>query len=264
MTAETAARLWVDRWERQQELYATAREERFHVVADVVAHGTRGMRRPLVADLGCGPGSLAARLADRLPHARVLAVDHDPLLLALGRAVHGDAVGFVDARIGSGPWAAALSAAGPLDAVVSTTALHYLPVDVLASVYEEVHGLLRPGGVLVNADHLFQEDTAIRRLAAAVAGGHDARRGPRPPEDWRGWWAGVAADGRFADLLAEREARGLDLGDDNGLTAQRHMELMRKAGFGAVGSVWQYGHSCVLAAVRTRPRSLPARHPEQG
>ncbi|WP_137991508.1 class I SAM-dependent methyltransferase [Streptomyces vilmorinianum] len=246
------ARLWVDRWERQQELYATAREERFHVVGDVVAHSTRGTRRPVVADLGCGPGSLAARLAARLPHARVLAVDHDPLLLALGSAVHGEAVRFVDAPIGAGPWAAALSAVGPLDAVVSTTALHYLPVDVLATVYEEVHELLRPGGVLVNADHLFPEDDEIGRLAAAVASGHDARRGSRPPEDWRGWWAGLAADGRFGELLAEREVRGLDLGSDNGLTAQQHTELMRKAGFGAVGCVWRYGHSCVLTAVRTR------------
>ncbi len=49
----------------------------------------------------------------------------------------------------------------------------------------------------------------------------------------------------------ERLALALGPGSDNGLTAQQHTELMRKAGFEAVGCVWQYGHSCVLVAVRT-------------
>ncbi|WP_225804174.1 trans-aconitate 2-methyltransferase [Streptomyces sp. NK15101] len=127
---------WVDRWELQQQHYATARTARLHAVVDVVAHACRHHRRPVIADLGCGPGSLAARLADRLPHAHVLGVDHDPFLLALGRAVHAAAVTFADERIGPGPWTTALSGDGPLDAAVSTTALHYLPRAELAVVYE--------------------------------------------------------------------------------------------------------------------------------
>ncbi|MFD7324096.1 class I SAM-dependent methyltransferase [Streptomyces sp. NPDC059875] len=247
-TAEAAP--WVERWEIQQQLYATARTERFHVVADVVAHACGRSHRPVITDLGCGPGSLAARLADRLPHARVLGVDHDPFLLALGRAVHGATVAFVDARIGQGPWTGAVSGDGPLDAVVSTTALHYLPADELATVYEQVHDLLRPGGVLVNADHLFQDDAPVRELAAAVGRGQAARRAERPAEDWAGWWAAAAAAGTFDELLEERARRGPDPGGDNGLGAREHAELMRKAGFGAVGTVWQCGHSVVLAAVR--------------
>ncbi|MGW8765113.1 class I SAM-dependent methyltransferase [Streptomyces sp. NPDC055815] len=246
----TEAAPWVERWEIQQQLYATARTERFHVVADVVAHALRRSRRPAIADLGCGPGSLAARLAERLPHARVLAVDEDPLLLALGRAVHGAAVAFVDARIGQGPWTTALSEDGPLDAVVSTTALHYLPAAELATVYEQVHDLLRPGGVLVNADHLFQDDTPVRELAAAVGHGHSARHTERPAEDWGAWWRAAAAHHGFTELLAERSRRDTGPGGDNGLGARDHAELMRKAGFTAVGTVWQCGHSVVLTGVR--------------
>ncbi|MEU6880319.1 class I SAM-dependent methyltransferase [Streptomyces sp. NPDC046712] len=241
---------WVERWEIQQQRYATARTERFHVVADVVAHACRRSRRPVIADLGCGPGSLAARLADRLPHARVLGVDQDPFLLALGRAVHGGTVAFVDAWIGQGPWTAAVSGDGPLDAVVSTTALHYLPTGELAAVYQQVHDLLRPGGVLVNADHLFQDDAPLRELAAAVGRGHTARHTERPAEDWAAWWAAASAHDGFAELLAERSRRGPGPGGDNGLGAREHAELMRKAGFAAVGTVWQCGHSVVLAAVR--------------
>ncbi len=37
-------------------------------------------------DLGCGPGSLATRLLDRIPAATVIALDADPVLLAIGQA----------------------------------------------------------------------------------------------------------------------------------------------------------------------------------
>ncbi len=54
-----AAERWVERWERQQQRYAVDRDERFTVIADVVEHSTAGRPdRPLVADLGCGPGSV--------------------------------------------------------------------------------------------------------------------------------------------------------------------------------------------------------------
>ena len=62
-------------------------------------------------DLGCGPGSLAVRLLDRMPAARVVAIDTDPLLLALGRAAYGGRSGlrFVDQdlrnRAGRQRWA---------------------------------------------------------------------------------------------------------------------------------------------------------------
>lgn len=251
LTAAEAAP-WVERWELQQQHYATARAERFHVVADVVAHACHRSRRPVIADLGCGPGSLAARLAGRLPNARLVGVDHDPFLLALGQAVHGATVTFVDTRIGRGPWTSALSGDGLLDAVVSTTALHYLPADELAAVYEQVHDLLRPGGVLVNADHLFQDEAPLRELAAAVGRGSAARRDGGPSEDWAAWWTAAASHDGFAELLAERSRRVTGPDGDNGLGVREHAELMRRAGFTAVGTVWQCGHSVVLAAVRGR------------
>ena len=75
---------WVSRWDAQQEWYMPDREERFTVLIDAAEAGV-GRDDPLVLDLGCGPGSLAVRLLDRMPAARVVAIDTDPLLLALGR-----------------------------------------------------------------------------------------------------------------------------------------------------------------------------------
>ncbi|WP_282697280.1 class I SAM-dependent methyltransferase [Streptomyces sp. CC208A] len=263
LTAAEAAP-WVERREPQQRHYATARTERLDVVADAVAHACRDSRRPVIADLGRGPGSPAAGRADRLPHARVLGVDHDPFLLALGQAVHGAAVTFVDARIGPGSWTPALSADGRLDAVVSTAALHDLPPADLATVYQQVHDLLRPGGVPVDADHLFQNDAPVRGLAAAVGRGHRARQAEQPAEDWADWWAVAAVHEGFAELLAERARRGTGPDGDNGLGAREYAELLCKAGFPAVGTVWQCGHSVVLTAVRGEEAGVERGRPGPG
>src|ERR1700723_3207898 len=87
-----AARDWIDRWDRQQEVYMADREERFTALIDAV-EAAAGRPDPLVLDLGCGPGSLATRLLDRIPAATVIAVDADPVLLAIGQAAWPDRPG---------------------------------------------------------------------------------------------------------------------------------------------------------------------------
>src|SRR3984885_6155142 len=82
-----AARDWIARWDRQQEVYLPDREERFTALIDAVEAGA-GRSDPLVIDLGCGPGSLAVRLLDRLPRATVIGIDADPVSLALGQAAY--------------------------------------------------------------------------------------------------------------------------------------------------------------------------------
>ncbi|MDB1089065.1 class I SAM-dependent methyltransferase [Streptomyces sp. ACA25] len=255
LTASTAAH-WVRRWELQQERYATDREERFTVIADVVEQATADSRRPLLADLGCGPGSLATRLAARLPDAEIVAVDCDPLLLELGRrhpgtTGQGSAVRYTDARIGQDGWTEQLGLKGRrLDAAVSTTALHYPSERELLEIYAALATLLRPGGVLVNGDHLGQPNPSVAALAARVGRRRADRLGVRGHENWEEWWTAAARAPELAPLLAERHARGLGPGADNGLNVKDHQDLLAEAGFSAAGPVWQYGSSCVLVAVR--------------
>src|ERR1700721_1073618 len=87
-----AARDWIARWDRQQEVYLPDREDRFTALIDAAEAGT-GRPDPLVLDLGCGPGSLAVRLLARIPAATVIAVDADPVTLALGRSAYGGGPG---------------------------------------------------------------------------------------------------------------------------------------------------------------------------
>ncbi|MDN3295720.1 class I SAM-dependent methyltransferase [Streptomyces ficellus] len=250
VNAVTAAR-WVERWEGQQQRYAIDREESFTVIADVVEHVTRGQSAPpLVLDLGSGPGSLAARLAGRLPGADVLAVDADPLLLELGRTHYGPALRYVEAVIGEPGWLDALAPGRPVDAAVSTTALHYLDRRTLRRVYRELAGRLRPGGVLVNGDHISPDSARVSALADDIGRRHAERNLTLSHDDWHSWWSGATSDPELSRLLAQRDRQGHPRCEGNDLTVGGHVALLREAGFDHVGVVWQYGHSHVLAAIR--------------
>jgi SAM-dependent methyltransferase len=234
---------WTERWERQQEHYAGDREQRMDVMADVVRAATDGRPRPLIADLGCGPGSLAARILARVPSAEIVAVDVDPVLLALGRATQPPAVRFAEVLIGAPGWVEDLGLDRPLDAVVASTVLHYPDPQSLRGIYRDLARALRPDAVLLNGDNF----PLGAGLAGLAVGG-----GPRASgEDWPQWWAAVARDGDLAELYERRRDRlPPSEGDGNGLTIAQHVRLLREVGFCDAGPLWQHGESAVVAAVR--------------
>jgi SAM-dependent methyltransferase len=245
---------WIDRWDAQQQAYVPDREDRFTSIIDVVEE-IAGRRDPLVLDLGTGPGSLAVRLLRRLPQATVLAIDADPVTMALGRGAFGDVAGlqFCDLDLRSAGWSAGLQLDRAPDAAVSTTALHWLPQAALTALYAELSGLLRPGGVLLNGDHLREDDAApvLQRLERALLERAERRqfRDGRP-ESWTDWWAAAAADPVLAAPHAERAARAV--AEHRGSPAGRlsvHVEALRAAGFAEIGTVWQRGANRVLCAI---------------
>ncbi|GHG03595.1 MULTISPECIES: class I SAM-dependent methyltransferase [Amycolatopsis] len=250
------ARTWISRWDRQQETYVPHREARFTVLLDAL-EAACGRPDPSVLDLGCGPGSLAVRVLDRIPAATVVAVDADPLLLGLARAAHHDRSGlrFVEADLGRPGWGAELALGGPVDAAVSTTALHWLPEPQLGVAYRELAGLLRPGGVLLNGDDLSVEDAAPglaeleRHLLRQAAG-------PRGEnlDDWRRWWDGVTEDPALAELVARR-GDGPAAGHRGAESAQlsAHERALRAAGFAEVGTLWQHGGNRLVCAIAEAP-----------
>lgn len=245
---------WIARWERQQEDLLPDREDRFTALIDAVELGT-GREDPVVVDLGCGPGSLSVRLLDRLPKATVVAVDADPVTLALGRAAYGSRPGlrFVDADLRAGQWTAAL--AGPADAAVSTTALHWLTAPDLRRLYVTLAAVLRPGGLFLDGDHLGSDPAAptLVRLEHELLEREDQRRFPDGHgEGWTRWWEAAAADPALGGLVAERARRAVDAnhhGSPSGLLGT-HVDALRAAGFAEVGTLWQRGGNRLLCGVR--------------
>jgi SAM-dependent methyltransferase len=254
-----AARAWIERWDRQQEVYMPDREDRFTALIDAVEAGA-GRPDPLVLDLGCGPGSLSMRLLGRLPGATVVGVDADPVTLLLGRAGYASVPGlrFVDLDLRTTDWASrlGLEPGRPVDAVVSTTALHWLSAAELHVLYATLAGLLRPGGLFLDGDHLRVDETShpvLARLDRALEEREDRRRYPEGhvdgAENWNEWWQAVAEDPALAEAAAER-ARGFVHHSNEGVQLAVHTSALRAAGFAEVGTLWQRGSSRVLIAVR--------------
>ncbi|GAA3109998.1 class I SAM-dependent methyltransferase [Streptosporangium carneum] len=250
MLTHDAAREWISRWDRQQEGYLPDREERFTALIDAVE--AMGRPDPLVVDLGCGPGSLSARLLRRLPGATVVSVDADPLLLGLGRAAYPH-LRFVSLDLRTPGWTGSLGLDRPVDAAVSTTALHWISETDLPKLYAELATVLRPGGLLLNGDHLDADDAtpAIARLERAVHDRESERRfAGRRPEDWSQWWEAVAADPAFAELHSARTTAGADHHGSESPLLSAHVNALRDAGFTEIGSLWQRGNNRLLCAVR--------------
>ncbi len=255
---QPVARAWIDRWDAQQQAYLPDREDRFTVLIDAVQE-CAGRPDPLVLDLGCGPGSLSVRLLDRIPAATVVAIDADPLLLALGRAAWSDLASqlrFTSQDLRTAGWSTALGLDRPADAAVSTTALHWLPPAALAAMYGEVAGMLRPGGLLLNGDHL-REDEAdaprLARLGRALNEREDRHRAPDAGgETWAGWWEAVANDPALAELVAERDrlALGSNHHESPSVLLGVHVAALRAAGFAEIGTIWQHGDNRLLCAIR--------------
>ncbi len=252
----SAARDWIARWDRQQEVYLPDREERFTALIDAVEAGP-GRPDPLILDLGCGPGSLSVRLLARIPAATVIAVDADPVTLSIGRAAYAGVPGlrFLDIDLRTPGWESELGIEpAQIDAVVSTTALHWLTAAELQALYHALASLLRPGGLFLDGDHLRLDETrnpALERLDRAIEEAEKRRRYPDGhAEDWRQWWQAVVADPALADAAAERERRSVHHHGPETTQLEVHTDALRAAGFAEIGTLWQRGANRVLAAIR--------------
>lgn len=255
LISQDLARTWIDRWDAQQQVFLPDREERFTALIDAV-EAAAGRPDPLVLDVGSGPGSLAVRLLRRIPAATVIALDADPLTLALGRAAWRDQrrLRFADVDLRTAGWSAGLALNRQPDAAVSTTALHWLTGESLAVLYAELAATLRPGGIVLNGDHLqFDEsEPELQRLGRALIEREEQRRFPDGhPESWTGWWEAAAADPVLAALVAEREAKQVasDHHDSPARLLSVQAAALRAAGFSEVGTLWQRGDNRLLCGV---------------
>ncbi|GAA2225628.1 class I SAM-dependent methyltransferase [Streptomyces amakusaensis] len=256
MLGETA-RTWLRRWDEQQERYSPDRDERFEVVVDVTRWSLErtAPARPGIVDLGCGTASLATRLARALPHADVVGIDGDPLMLGLAEeAVVGTGARLLLDDLNAPGWADRAAVDGPWHAAVSSTALHWLTPEALTEVYRELAARLVPGGVFVDANNRGPDGSdAVRGLAREIRDRRAERAGRADREDWASWWKAFLAEPELADLVEARSRTAVGqhaFAPPYYPSTPEQTELLLAAGFSAVTTVWQCGDDSVLVAVR--------------
>jgi trans-aconitate methyltransferase len=268
MTDTTIAVDWCElmsSWDRQQEGYLPARETRFRVMFDAIEELVG--EEFLALDLACGPGSISQRLLERFPSARSVALDLDPVLLAIGQQTLGTIDGrlrWLQRDLRHPDWSAALQEQR-FDVVLSTTALHWLTPPQLAVVYRRLATIVRAGGIVLNGDHMpfDRSQPSLARLTRALEERQEQRAFEQEGiDDWARWWERLEEIPGLAELLAERkrlwgeggpgEAVALWKREDKRHCPSRNFACaaLTEAGFGEVGSLWQELDDYILLAVR--------------
>ncbi|ROP62978.1 methyltransferase family protein [Enterobacter sp. BIGb0383] len=244
----------LSRWDRQQEGYIEQREERFKVMFDVIESVLGGSFTAI--DAACGPGSLSKRLLDRFPQAHVIAVDADVMLLELARvslAHYGERAQVIEADLGLSSWSEKVLAAAQAanvdtpSVLLSTTALHWLMPGELAEFYGAAGDLLKPGGMVMNGDHM-RFDSRLptpRQVAKQVREKVEQETVALGEDDWASWWLKAEKIPRLKKLKVERDARYAarqpkrkNSGED--CPVDFHVASLRHAGFTEAGTIWQY------------------------
>ena len=181
-----------------------------------------------------------------------IALDVDPVLLTIaGATFAGDErVRVARADLRDPSWTTAVPEA-PVDAVVTATALHWLPEAAVTRLYRDLATMIRPGGVLAHAEQM-PLDTP--RLASALAIIDDSRQ-PSPAarrHAWDAWWARAAQDPALAAAMVERRAIFTTTypTEEFSPPADWHMASLIAAGFTEAAVTWRSRHAAVVTALR--------------
>jgi tRNA (cmo5U34)-methyltransferase len=184
-------------------------------------------------DLGTGAGAMTELVLASLPHATGVMIDFSEPMLAHARAhlastshrwqaVHGD--------LADPAWSAHLPA-GRYDAVVSGLAIHHLSAARKRALFKELHGLLEPGGILINMDYV------------AIAG--PLRR----MFDKQMRANALRAERASGGTRAEHEI-DFDDGEDQPDTVEDQLRWLRDAGFSQAEVHFKWAEAAIFGGVR--------------
>jgi ubiquinone/menaquinone biosynthesis C-methylase UbiE len=108
-------------------------------------------------DLGCGDGILGAAILGAYPSSRGVLADFSESMLDQAREQLKDYASqlvFENLDYGDPAWVNKMKAYSPFDAIVSGYSIHHQPDARKREIYAEIFSLLKPGGWLVNIEHI--------------------------------------------------------------------------------------------------------------
>jgi tRNA (cmo5U34)-methyltransferase len=215
--------------------------EQLEVLCQLLPPRPLDLQQAFVLDLGCGDGILLETALRQWPGAQGVALDGSPAMLERAAErlsiFHPAAVTFIHADFNAADWTRHL----PRDrfhAVVSGFAIHHSEDERKRSLYTEIYGLLEPGGVFVNIEHvaspgrhgeeLFERAYALNLMRSRRVEGQSVL---------------------FEDVLNEITNR-LDASANRLTPVETQLAWLREIGFQDVDCYWKYYELAVLAGYR--------------
>jgi SAM-dependent methyltransferase len=193
-----------------------------------------------VLDLGSGTGLLAQRIVQSVPSSSVTCLDFSAEMIAQARqrlASFSSRIRLACADIAH--W----NDDDPFDAVVSCNALVYKELD-LPAIYARYGGLLRRGGLFLNATVVLVEQDSLAEAVTADLAPEDAGRHSSA--------VNAFAKGAGAKISHLGEGSLVSL-----LSIDEHVALLQQAGLVA-GCPWRFVNQAVVAGLRPQEGQLPA------
>ena len=234
-----------------QERYLARRAERIRLIVRLVRETVSPVTR--VLDLGCGTGSLMKAFLDAFPEAEAYGVDFDPVLLPLAQQrlrPYGARCRIILADLRSECWRAQLPET--FDAAISATALHWLTETQLASLYRQLEGLLRPGGLFINADHVASRQPQVQKFWEQSRDELRRKEASQAGDSWEDFWEAYAAALGLAGgrTIAERVLGGWDGSVEEGLPLEWHFAELKASGFSHSECFWRCECDAIYGAFR--------------
>lgn len=229
-------------WNGYMSSYCGGRTSCFELVEELMRQMLQGEALNIL-DIGCGTAAFTARqLLIKSPPRRITAVDGSEkgLLIARQLVASEAPVTFVKGDLTENAWATGLSA-GSYDAAFLGWVTHEIEPRHLLTLYANIAQLLRPGGLLFNADFMDGLQGDWRNLG----GDYQRRRlGNSFP----------AFNARFEKLPQVAAAIVRDRQTRTRWTVRHapdaHKQLLLDAGFEGAEEVWRYVGSAMVMAIR--------------
>jgi len=241
---------WIERWDLMQERYLVKREERFRIIVRLLRDTLDSVSR--VLDLGCGTGSLMVSVLKAFPQAKVWGVDFDPAMLWLADARlagFGDRSGLILADLRNSFWTKEVPKS--VDAVVSATALHWLTKNELSLLYNQIGGILKPGGIFLNADHVGSDCPGIQRSWESHRAEMRSEEAKQESDDWNSFWSGYSkALAMDLSKIHQRVIGGWEGGAEEGFPLAWHFDNLRASGFVSVDCFWRCDCDAIYGGIR--------------
>ncbi|MBE9129602.1 class I SAM-dependent methyltransferase [Coleofasciculus sp. LEGE 07092] len=108
-------------------------------------------------DLGCGNGILGRAIHTKYPDAKGVLLDFSESMIKAAKNQQVDKLenlDFIVQDFGVKSWVDCFREQDAFDVIVSGFAIHHQPDERKKEIYQEIYGLLQPGGLFINLEHV--------------------------------------------------------------------------------------------------------------